>query len=150
MPRCDMEGAVADPIGAAYNTLRDSVDGVFDAMGGGEGQDVGALLWEILRAAITKDGDEVSDLMHDFRHFGRAPADTMQLQEFHEDWVGLLEEVRFSPWCSDEGVLDQAMTAFQHYGPELRRAEREARSSGSLNGNSAKRIRPKRIRPKRI
>ena len=82
---------------------------------------------------IRDSGDEVSDLMHDFRHFGRAPADTMQLQEFHEDWVGLLEEVRFSPWCSDEGVLDQAMTAFQHYGPELRRAEREARSSGSLN-----------------
>ena len=50
-----------------------------------------------------------------------------------EDWVELLEKVRFSPWCSDEGVLDQAVTAFQHYGPELGRAEREARSRGALD-----------------
>ena len=40
MPRSDMEGAVADPIGAAYNTVKDAVDGVYDAMGGGEGRDV--------------------------------------------------------------------------------------------------------------
>ena len=73
MPRVDMEGVVADPIGAAYNTIRDSVDGVFDSMGGGEGSDAGALLWEIVRAAVAKDGDEVNELMHEFRHFGRAP-----------------------------------------------------------------------------
>ena len=36
MPRSDMEGAVADPIEAAYNTIKDAVDGVYDAMGGGE------------------------------------------------------------------------------------------------------------------
>ena len=94
--------------------------------------DVGALLWEIIRAAIAKDGDEVNDLMHEFRHFGRASSEHGQLQEFYNDWVELLEEVRYSPWCSDEGVLDQAVSAFQHYGPELRRAEREGRSSGDL------------------
>ena len=53
--------------------------------------------WEIVRAAITKDGDEVNELMHEFRHFGKASADSMQLQEFYDDWVELLEEVRFSP-----------------------------------------------------
>ena len=62
---------MADPIGAAYNTVKDAVDGVYDAMGGGEGCDVGALLCEIVRAAIAKDGDEVTELIHDFRHFGR-------------------------------------------------------------------------------
>ena len=93
---------------------------------------MGALLWEIIRAAIAKDGDEVNELMHEFRHFGRAPSDNGQLLEFYTDWVELLEEVRYSPWCSDEGVLDQAVSAFQHYGPELRRAEREGRSSGDL------------------
>ena len=81
MPRSDIKGVVADPIGAAYNTVKDSVDGVYDSMGGGEGRDVGALLWEIVRAAIAKDGDEVNELMHDFRHFGRAPSDNGQLLE---------------------------------------------------------------------
>ena len=75
IPRSDMEDAVADPIGAAYNTIKDAVDGVYAAMGGGEGRDVGALLWEVLRAAIAKDGDEVNGLMHEFRHFGKAPSD---------------------------------------------------------------------------
>ena len=74
----------------------------------------------------------MNELMHEIRHFGRASADSSRLQEFHDDWVELLEEVRFSPWCSDEGVVDQACTAFQHYGPQLRVAEREARSSGVL------------------
>ena len=96
MPRADMEGAVADPIGAAYNTVRDSVDGVYDSMGGGEGRDVGALLWEVIRAAIAKDGDEVNELMHEFKHFGRAATDPTQLQEFYKDWRELLEEVRYS------------------------------------------------------
>ena len=82
MPRSDVEGAVADPIGAAHNTIKDAVDGVYDAMGGGEGRDVGALLWEVIRAAIAKDGDEVNELMHEFRHFGRAATDPAQLQEF--------------------------------------------------------------------
>ena len=40
IPRADIEGSVVDPIGAAYNTVRDAVDEVFDSMGGGEDSDV--------------------------------------------------------------------------------------------------------------
>ena len=35
-------------------TIKDAVDGVYDVMGGNEGRDVGALLWEVIRAAIAK------------------------------------------------------------------------------------------------
>ena len=78
--RAHMVDAVVDPIGSAYNSVRDAVDDVYDDMGGGEADSVGA---QVMKAAIAKDSaDEVNDLVHGFRHMQRADSKPDKLQGY--------------------------------------------------------------------
>ena len=79
------------------------------------------MLWNVLQAAVKKPGLQQAKEQIAFEEFKviKGPA---QLEGDYKEWRALITEVRWSPWCSVESVLDSAAVVLQRFQPMLKNA----------------------------